>query len=38
MKLASIILLFGIFAVSPIAVYADASEMTKKIPCIGDTR
>lgn len=30
MKLASIILLFGIFAVSPIAVYADASEMTKK--------
>ncbi len=30
MKLASIILLFGIFAVSPIAVYADAGEMTKK--------
>ena len=30
MKLASIILLFGIFAVSPIAVYADSGEMTKK--------
>lgn len=30
MKLASIILLFGIFAVSPIAVYADAGEMSKK--------
>ena len=30
MKLASIILLFGIIAVSPVAVYADAGEMTKK--------
>lgn len=30
MKLASIILLFGIFAVSPIAVYADSGTMTKK--------
>ena len=30
MKLASIIFLFGIIAVSPVAVYADAGEMTKK--------
>ena len=30
MKLASIILLFGLFAVSPLAVYADAGEMTKR--------
>ena len=30
MKLASIILLFGILAVFPAAVYADAGEMTKK--------
>ena len=30
MKLVSIILLFGIFAVTPAAVYADSGEMTKK--------
>lgn len=30
MKLASIILLFGIFAVFPVAVYADSGEMSKK--------
>ena len=30
MKLPAIILLFGIFAVFPMAVYADAGEMTKK--------
>ena len=30
MKLASIILLFGIFAVSPVAVYSASGEMTKK--------
>ena len=30
MKLASIILLFGIFAVTPAAVYADSGEMSKK--------
>lgn len=30
MKLASIILLLGIFAVSPVTVFADSGEMTKK--------
>ena len=30
MKLAAIILLFGIFAVFPVAVYADSGEMSKK--------